>query len=100
LQSGWVAEHFRLSQDDLLHDLRLLLVDGSQVEGADAYRHVMQRIWWAWPFFLLACLPGFRQLFDLSYRTFARNRFRFSRACGLQRPLPSKPDADSAPSHR
>ena len=83
LQSSWVRRQLRLSDQALLQDLRLLLSDGTQVQGADVYRHVMKRIWWAYPLFLLASAPVLRRLFDLSYRTFAINRFRFSRACRL-----------------
>jgi predicted DCC family thiol-disulfide oxidoreductase YuxK len=83
LQATWVRERLGLSQDALLEDLRLLLADGKMVQGADVYRHCMKRIWWAYPLYLLACAPILRQIFDWSYRTFARNRFRFSKACGL-----------------
>lgn len=85
LQSDWVRERLNLPQDCLVRDLRLLLANDSQIEGADVYRYVMKHIWWAYPVFILAALPVFRQIFDFGYRTFARNRFRFSRACGLQR---------------
>jgi predicted DCC family thiol-disulfide oxidoreductase YuxK len=100
LQSKWVTERLKLSDDVLIEDLRLLLVDGTQVQGADVYRHVMRRIWWAYPLFLLACTPGLRRLFDLGYRTFAINRFRFSSACGLRRDAPPSPDADFDIPHR
>jgi predicted DCC family thiol-disulfide oxidoreductase YuxK len=83
LQTGWVRERLGLSGAARIEDLRLLLADGSQVRGADVYRHLMKRIWWAYPLFLLACAPVSRAVFDWGYRTFARNRFRFSRACGL-----------------
>jgi hypothetical protein len=66
-----------------LDDLRLVLVSGEHVRGADVYRYAMRRIWWAYPFYLLSIAPGFRRLFDYSYRSFAENRFRFSQACGL-----------------
>ena len=59
------------------------LRDGGQVQGADVYRHLMRRIWWAWPLWLLACAPGLRRVFDAGYRSFATHRHRFSRACGL-----------------
>ncbi|MDB6022994.1 MAG: hypothetical protein JWQ04_2851 [Pedosphaera sp.] len=78
-----MRERVGLLNDNWTEDLRLLLGDGSQVQGPDVYRHMMRRIWWAYPFFLLSCAPGLRQIFDLSYRTFANNRFRFSKACGL-----------------
>ena len=83
LQAEWVGERLKPIKTSLLEDLRLLLADGNQVQGAEVYRYFMRRIWWAYPFYLLSCFPGFRQVFNASYRAFARNRFRFSKACGL-----------------
>ena len=83
LQCPWVAERLGLAEDEVADDLRLLLADGSSVQGADVYRHVLKRIWWAFPIYLFAVTPGVRHLFDWAYRTFARNRYRVSRACGL-----------------
>jgi predicted DCC family thiol-disulfide oxidoreductase YuxK len=83
LQAAWVRQHLGLSENELLRDIRLLLVDGRRVDGASAYRYVMRRIGWALPLYLASNLPLLRQAFDWAYRTFARSRFRFSRACGL-----------------
>lgn len=83
LQSGWVRERLALPEPELMSDLRLLLADGRQIQGADAYRFVMRRIWWAWPVYLFSIVPLGRRVFDWGYRTFAGNRHRFSRACGL-----------------
>src|SRR5215210_4570518 len=83
LQAPWVADRLNLPKEAVVEDLRLLLSDGAQVAGADVYRYFMRRIWWAYPFFLIAIAPGTKKLFDWAYRTFARNRFRFSKACGL-----------------
>jgi Uncharacterized protein conserved in bacteria len=83
LQSEWVIKQLNASQEDLLFDLRLLLADGSQVRGADVYRYLMRRIWWAYPLYLLSSLPLLRNIFDWGYRTFADNRYHFSRACRL-----------------
>ena len=83
LQAAWVRQRLEPSSGPLLEDLRLLLTNGDQVRGADVYRHLMRRIWWASPLFVLASAPALRSVFDWSYRTFARNRFRFSKACGL-----------------
>ena len=83
LQASWVRDRLELSKVPLLQDLRLLLTDGMEVQGAEVYRHLMRRIWWAYPVYLLTCLPVLREIFDFGYRTFARNRFRFSKACGL-----------------
>ena len=81
LQAGWVAEKIHLSQDDLVADLRLLLTTGEQMRGAEVYRYLMRRIWWAMPLYLLSILPVFRTLFDAGYRAFADNRYFMSRAC-------------------
>jgi predicted DCC family thiol-disulfide oxidoreductase YuxK len=83
LQADWVASKFNLTEDELAADFRLLLADGEKLAGAEVYRYLMRRIWWAKPFYLLSILPGFRQLFDAGYRAFADNRHRISRACRL-----------------
>ena len=83
LQSDWVQQELNVPADELLADIRLVLVDGDQIRGANAYRYVMRRIWWAYPIYLMSIVPLFRQLFDWSYRTFATHRFQISRACRL-----------------
>ena len=83
LQADWVRAKLQLSESELLHDLRLLLADGSQICGADVYRYATRRIWWAWPVYGFSITPGLRNVFDWGYRTFAANRFRVSAACGL-----------------
>jgi predicted DCC family thiol-disulfide oxidoreductase YuxK len=85
LQTEWVQAQLKLDDADLLNDLRLLLPDGSQVCGADVYRHATRRLWWAWPVYLFSVTPGLRLVFDWGYRTFARNRYRVSAACGWHR---------------
>jgi len=64
-------------------DLTLLLADGHKLFGADAYRHVMRRIWWAYPIYLLAITPGLNRVLNWAYRTFSQNRYCVSRTCGL-----------------
>ena len=83
LQSTWVAERLVLPGIELISDLRLLLVDGRQIRGADVYRYVMRRIWWTYPFYVLSVAPVLRTVFDRAYRTFANNRYLVSRSCGL-----------------
>lgn len=84
LQAAWVGHRLNLSPEELLRDLLLLLKDGRIIRGADVYRYVMRRIWWAYPLFVLSLAPFGRQAFDWGYRTFARNRFRVSHACRLR----------------
>lgn len=83
LQEDWVLEKLDLPPQRLLDDLRLLLANGTHLAGAEVYRYAMRRIWWALPLYVFSVLPGCRQLFDLGYRTFARNRHRVSDACGI-----------------
>ena len=86
LQAPWVAERLRLEPDALVSDLRLLLADGRHLAGADVYRDVMRRLWWAYPLYLLAAAPGLRRIFDRAYRAFADRRHRISAACRLPAP--------------
>jgi predicted DCC family thiol-disulfide oxidoreductase YuxK len=83
LQADWVGERFALSEQELTSDFRLLLANGERLAGADVYRYLMRRIWWATPLYVLSILPIFRTLFDGGYRAFADNRYRISRTCRL-----------------
>lgn len=83
LQSPWVKERLKLPEEELMRDMRLLLPDGSQKIGADAYRHALRLIWWAWPLYFFSIIPGGRHLFNWGYKTFARNRYRVSKTCQL-----------------
>ena len=87
LQSPWLSTTVPLDQSPLGWDLTLLLADGTTVVGADVYRHVMRRVWWAYPLYVMSVAPGLDRIFNWSYRTFARNRYCVSRACGLHAPV-------------
>ena len=86
LQEAWVRRALNDDKSELLVDLRLLLPDGRQIRGADVYRYVTRRIWWAYPVYLASIAPLASGIFDASYRGFARIRYRFSSACGLKDP--------------
>lgn len=86
LQADWVRRRLALGEGELLQDLRLLRADGVVLVGAEVYRFVCRRIWWAWPIYLFSVGPVGRDLFDWGYRTFAANRYRVSRACRLRPP--------------
>jgi len=83
LQTPWVRNRLALSEAELSRDLRLLLPDGRQIIGADVYRVVLQRIWCAYPLYLLAVMPLVRRFFDWAYRNVADNRLLISESCGL-----------------
>lgn len=79
LQSPWVIQRLNLPDEELLRDVRLLLPDGRQIIGPDAYRYIMRRIGWTYPFYVLSLIPLLRKLFDSSYRKIATNRYCLSR---------------------
>jgi predicted DCC family thiol-disulfide oxidoreductase YuxK len=83
LQSSWVEERTGQPRDTLLTDIRLLLNDGRLISGADVYRYVLRRFWWAYPLYLISVIPGLRAAFDWSYRRFAQHRMRISASCAL-----------------
>ena len=89
LQEPWVRDRLPLASDALLSDIRLLLDDGTHVAGADVYRYVMRRLWWAYPGYLAATAPGVSRIFDASYRAFADHRHQLSAACRLDAPATS-----------
>ncbi len=82
-RSAWVTDALGLKAGETLGDICLLMRDGRRVLGADVYRHVMRRVWWAYPVYLLSVVPLGRWCFNRGYRTFAKNRYRFSKACAL-----------------
>lgn len=90
LQSAQRDGLLRISQENLLDDVRVLTIGGRVVSGADAYLYVARRIWWAWPFYALFSAPGFNSMLGYGYRWFNRNRYRISRHCPLPRPRESK----------
>lgn len=83
LQADWVAEKFNLSENEVTSDFRLLLAHGEKLAGAEVYRYLMRRIWWATPLYFLSTLPILRDLFNAGYRAFADNRYWISRRCHL-----------------
>lgn len=81
LQDRWVKQQLQLGGAELLADLRLFDPDGKHLTGADVYRYVMRRIWWAYPLYLLSVAPLTSALFSWGYRTFADNRMWISGVC-------------------
>ncbi|MGH9509666.1 MAG: thiol-disulfide oxidoreductase DCC family protein [Terriglobales bacterium] len=84
LQAPWIAARLHISYgvapEDLLKEMRVLTGDGRCLGGSGAILHLAREIWWTWPLWLLAKLPGARTLLDLGYRTVARHRHCVSAA--------------------
>ncbi len=92
-QTPWVQQ--RLMElgcpDAAADDILLFTAEGQLLRGPAAYRHCLRQVWWTWPAWALAGVPGLRQLFDMSYRAIARRRHRLSRACGLRPTVTGRP---------
>lgn len=88
LQTPWVREHFRLPEEQLLSEMRLLLPTGEVYDGADAIVALARYVWWARLFALAAVLPGVRPLLRAAYRYVARHRTCSSHACSSEFRVP------------
>jgi predicted DCC family thiol-disulfide oxidoreductase YuxK len=86
LQTDWVRRRLALPPDAPLAEMKLLAADGSVYGGAEALVQIARRIWWAWPLFALAHIPGAMILLRAGYGRLASNRHCFGRACQLPRP--------------
>jgi predicted DCC family thiol-disulfide oxidoreductase YuxK len=90
LQAGWARLLLGLQDGEPLLEMKLLIADGQIFGGADAIIYVARSIWWAWPLFVLAQLPGITPVLRaIYYRRIAKNRFCFGGRCAL----PAKPVA-------
>ena len=83
LQDPRVAAHLRLKQDELLREMRVLTAEGKVYGGADAVIFLASKIWWAWPLYAAAQIPGARRILRAGYQWFADHRYYFSKKCSL-----------------
>lgn len=74
LQNRWLTG--RLGITAMPNEMKLLLVDGRVVGGADAIAAMACAVWYMAPFGWLMKLPGVRALAAAAYRWVAKNRHR------------------------
>jgi predicted DCC family thiol-disulfide oxidoreductase YuxK len=84
LQSDFARARLNLSPDKLLDEMKLLTDAGQIFGGANALLQITRRIWWAWPLFALAQIPGMMSLARLIYRRIATNRHCLNGICRIQ----------------
>jgi predicted DCC family thiol-disulfide oxidoreductase YuxK len=69
--------------------MKLLFPDGTVLGGADATIQIARSIWYAWPFWALAQIPGATPVLRAVYRRIAKNRFCLAgRAAFVAKPAP------------
>jgi predicted DCC family thiol-disulfide oxidoreductase YuxK len=70
----------------LFSEMKLLTADGHLFGGADAVIRLTRVIWWAWPIYIFAQIPGIKPLIRTIYRSIARNRHCFGNHCQIPGP--------------
>ncbi len=83
LQDPRVQALLALPLDDLLREMRVATANGDVYGGAEAIVYLARQIWWAWPLYAAAKLPGVPRILDAGYRWFAFHRGCTSRTCSL-----------------
>jgi len=85
-QAPWARECLDLDVSQPLVEMRLLTREGLQLGGADAIIFLSRKIWWAWPLFLVAQLPGVRRALWVGYRWIAARRHCVGNRCVVRVP--------------
>jgi predicted DCC family thiol-disulfide oxidoreductase YuxK len=83
LQTTWVQNRLGLKIGEPLVEMKLLAGDETIYGGAEALMQIARRIWWAWPLFALAQIPGAMILLSAIYRWIAANRHCLNGSCRI-----------------
>ena len=83
LQDPRVATLLVLPPDQLLREMRVVTCDGEIYSGAEAIVYLARQIWWAWPVFVAAQIPGVQAILTDGYRWFADHRQYVSANCSI-----------------
>jgi predicted DCC family thiol-disulfide oxidoreductase YuxK len=81
LQDPRVQALLALPSGDLLREMRVATSEGKVYGGAEAIVYLAGQIWWAWPLYAAAVLPGVPLILDACYRWFADHRRCSSGLC-------------------
>jgi predicted DCC family thiol-disulfide oxidoreductase YuxK len=73
--------------ETLMDRIHARLPDGRMLEGVEVFRRLYTAIGFG-PLVALTRLPGVKQLLDLAYRWFARNRLRLGGRCSDESAAP------------
>jgi predicted DCC family thiol-disulfide oxidoreductase YuxK len=90
LQDPRVAALLALPPEDLLREMRVITNEGEIHGGAEAVVYLARQVWWAWPLYAAAQLPGVPRILDAGYRWFADHRPCFSGTCSVAREKSAK----------
>jgi predicted DCC family thiol-disulfide oxidoreductase YuxK len=77
---GFDAASVGLPRETLMDRIHGRLPDGTLIEGVEVFRRLYAAVGFG-PLVALTRLPGVRQLLDVAYHAFARNRLRLTGRC-------------------
>ncbi len=83
LQTPWVRQRLGLLPEEPLTEMKWLAADGRVFGGADALVQIARMIWWTWPLFALAQIPGTMILLRKVYRRIAAGRTCSNKQCAV-----------------
>ncbi len=83
LQTPWVRERLAIPEDRPLTEMLLLTATGRVLGGADALVYLARRVWWGWPLYAVAQMPGMRRILWAAYHWIAARRYRLMRSCSV-----------------
>jgi predicted DCC family thiol-disulfide oxidoreductase YuxK len=81
IQAAWVRARLGHAENEPLTEMKLLAADGRILVGADAIVQITRAIWWTWPFYAIAQLPGIKLALRAIYRPLARRRHCLGNMC-------------------
>ena len=64
LQAEWVRRRLNLPETELMKELRVITPDGRVLGGTAGLVHLCGKMWWVWPVWLMARVPGGNWLRD------------------------------------
>jgi predicted DCC family thiol-disulfide oxidoreductase YuxK len=85
LQDPRVRILLDLPPGDLFREIRVATAGGTVYGGAEAIVFLARQIWWAWPLYAAAKLPGIPRVLENWYRWFADHRTCVSGMCSISR---------------
>lgn len=74
------AAELELDHATLMARIHGRLPDGKIITGVEVFRRMYAAVGWRWPV-AMSRLPGVKQLLDLAYVVFAKNRLRLTGRC-------------------
>jgi predicted DCC family thiol-disulfide oxidoreductase YuxK len=81
LQDPRVAALLGLPPDQLLREMRVVTTKNEIYGGAEAIVYLARQVWWAWPIYVAAQLPGVPGILRAGYRWFADHRHCAASKC-------------------